>query len=180
MPTPEEIALAEAHAAAERDKSEKTEHMIPKSRLDEEIEKRKAAEGRLAAMEAETKAETEKRLVEQSQFKELAEKRGVDLVKAQAEAAKVTAYEKTLTEVLAAQIESLPEDKRALVPDELTTQQRLAWIAKNAAILKAPAAFDIGAGRHGGGEDSKVTLTPEEHAVAKSFGLTDEEYFKNK
>ena len=155
-------------------------NFVPQSVFSTQQEKLRVAEERLAAIVAEQKTETEKRLVEQSKFQELAETRGKELVKAQDEAAKVTAYEKTLTEVLAAQIESLPEDKRALVPDELTTQQRLAWIAKNAAILKAPAAFDIGAGRQGGGEGNKVNLTPEELQVAKSFGMTPEDYQKFK
>lgn len=156
------------------------EHMIPKSRFDEVNEERRKLSERLAQIEAEQKAETEKRLTEQSQFKELAEKRGEELAKAQAEAAKVTAYEKTLGDVLAAQVASLPEEKRALVPEELSTSQKLAWIAKNAAILKAPAPFGIGAGRMGGSEDKKIDLTPEELAVAKSFGMTPEEYAKNK
>lgn len=157
------------------------EHMIPKSRFDEVNEARKKAEERIAQIEAEQKLEVEKRLAEQNQYKELADKRGEDLVKAQAEAAKVAGYEKTLTEVLAAQVEALPKEKRGLVPDALTTQQKLDWIAKNAAILKAPAAFDIGAGQLGGGEDNTPpVLSPEEHATAVQFGMTDAEYAKNR
>jgi len=156
------------------------EHMIPKSRFDEVNDDRRKLADRLSQIEAEQKAETEKRLAEQNQYKELAEKRGEDLVKAQAEAAKVVVYEKTLVDVLSAQIEALPEDKRSLVPDELTTQQKLAWLAKNSAILKAPSAFDIGAGKQGGGEQKHFTLSPEELAVARSFGMSPEEYAKNR
>jgi hypothetical protein len=157
------------------------EHMIPKSRFDEVNTARKKAEERLAQLEAEQKLEVEKRLTEQEKYKELADKRGEELVKAQAEADKVAAYEKTLSEVLAAQVEALPKDKRALVPEELSTQGKLNWLAKNAAILKAPAPFDIGAGNRGGGEDhTPPVLTPEEHEYAQKYGMTDEAYAKNR
>jgi NAD(P)-dependent dehydrogenase (short-subunit alcohol dehydrogenase family) len=155
--------------------------MVPISRLNEVIADRKKLEDKVTAMEAAEKAEVDKRLIEQSEFKKLAESRGEELVKAQAEAAKVAGYEKTLTEVLAAQVEALPKDKRALVPEALTTQGKLDWLAKNAAILKAPAAFDIGAGHLGGGEDTTPpVLSPEEEAFAANFGMKKEEYAKNR
>jgi phage I-like protein len=153
---------------------------VPYERFTEVNEAKLKAEAELSRIQKEQKDETEKRLAEQNQFKELAEKRGDELVKANEKAAKVEAYEKTLTEVLAAQVEALPEDKRGLVPDELTTQQKLSWIAKNAAILKAPASFDIGAGHLGGSGTKGVELTQEEIAVAKQFGMKPEDYAKNK
>jgi ribonucleoside-triphosphate reductase len=157
---------------------EPPEHMIPKSRFDEiNTERQKLAE-KIAQIEADQKAETEKRLAEQSKFQELAENRGKELVEAQAKASKVESYEKTLQDVLTAQVESLPEDKRGLIPDELTTQQKLSWLAKNSAILKAPAAFDIGAGRTGGNGSSTVVLSPEEMETAKKFKISPEEYSK--
>ena len=154
------------------------EHMIPKSRFDEVNERARKAEERIAQIEAEQKAETEKRLAEQSKFQELAENRGKELVEAQAKASKVESYEKTLQDVLASQVEGLPEDKRGLIPDELTTQQKLSWLAKNSAILKAPAAFDIGAGRNGSGGSNPVVLTPEEIETAKKFKMSPEDYAK--
>jgi phage I-like protein len=156
--------------------------MIPKSRFDEVNEERRKLADRITQIDAERKADTEKRLIEQSEFKKLAESRGEELTKAQEIASKVDAYEKTLADVLAAQVASLPEDKRDLVPDELTTQQKLAWLAKNAAILKAPASFDIGAGRQGGGEPPRKVspLSAEEIEVAHRFGMTEAEYLKNK
>lgn len=159
---------------------QQAEHMVPLTRLNEVIERARKAEERLAQIEAEAKANTEKTLAEQNKYKELYDGRAADLAKAQAEAAKVTHYEATLTAVLAAQIEGIPEDKRQLVPTELPISQQLAWISRNAAILKAPAAFDIGAGRQGGGQSKSVNLTAEEHAVAVAFGMSDAEYAKNK
>ena len=158
--------------------TEPQEHMIPKSRFDEvNTERQKLAE-QLAILNEEKKAADEKRLEENNQYKEIAENRGKELVEAQSKASKVESYEKTLQDVLAAQVEGLPEDKRGLIPDELTTQQKLSWLAKNSAILKAPATFDIGAGRSGSGAPNSVTLTPEQLDTAKKFGMTADEYGK--
>ena len=156
------------------------ERAIPYARFQEVNEAKKALEARLAQLEADQKAATEKQLAEQNKYKELYEGRAADLAKAQQDAAKVSGYEETLTTVLASQIAELPEDKRGLVPDELTTSQKLAWIAKNAAILKAPAPFDIGAGRQGGGAPKTVTLTDEEKRMAQAFGYSEAEYAKNR
>jgi ribonucleoside-triphosphate reductase len=188
MPTPEEIAAAAAKTAADETKQAEenknkgdNEHMIPKSRFDEVNEAKRKAEERLAKIEADQKIETEKRLIEQQEYQKLAETRGKELADLQPKAAKVDAMEKTLVEVLTAQVAELPEDKRGLIPDELSTQQKLNWLAKNAAILKAPAAIDVGAGRHGAdsGVDVK-SLTPEELATAKQYHMTPEEYAKFK
>ena len=154
------------------------EHMIPKSRFDEINAERQSLAARLAQIEAERQAETEKRLEEQSRWKELAENRAQELAQAKAEAAKVAEYETTLTGLLEKQIADIPEDRRALIPAYGTTQQRLEWIANNRALLTAPQPFPIGAGRQGGGENLNVQLTPEELATAKKFGLTPEDYAK--
>lgn len=156
------------------------EHMIPKSRFDEVNEERRKLAERIAKIEADAKAEAERQLVEQNKFKELAEQRAQELEKAKVDASKMDGYEKTLKEVLAAQVAALPEDKRGLVPDELTTAQKLSWLAKNAAILKAPAAPDIGAGKRGGTEATTINLSPEEIAFAQRFGEKAEEYQKHK
>ncbi len=168
-------------ATSSQQPAKQAENMVPQSRFNEVNEERRKMAERIAQMESEQKAEIEKRLVEQNQYKELAEARGVDLVKAQAEAAKVATYEKTLLDVLNAQVAALPEDKRGLLPDELTTAQKLSWLAKNSAILKAPTPFDIGAGKQGGGEQKQTNaLSPEEVQIAKNFGMTPEEYSKHK
>jgi hypothetical protein len=168
--------------ATKPDKPDDSEHQIPKSRFDEVNEARKKAEDQLAKMMAEQKIETEKRLIEQQQYQTLAETRGKELADLQPKAAKVDAMEKTLVDVLTAQVAELPEDKRGLIPDELTTQQKLNWLSKNAAVLKAPAAIDVGAGRHGsdGGIFDVKSLTQDEIETAKRFGVKPEDYAKHK
>lgn len=161
-------------------KNTENEHMIPKSRFDEINTKAKKLEDELRKIEEERQKEIEERLVEQQQYKELAEKRGKDLAELQAKAQKVDAYEQTLTAVYEASLQELPEDMRDLVPEELSIQQKLNWLSKNKARLLKPISPDLGAGKRGGGGSSDAKLTPEEADIAKRFGMTPEEYAKYK
>jgi ribonucleoside-triphosphate reductase len=161
-------------------KNTDNEHMIPKSRFDKINDKAKDLEDKLKKIEEERQKDIEARLVEQQQYKELAEKRGKELAEIQAKAQKVDAYEQTLTAVYEASLQELPEDMRDLVPDELNTQQKLNWLSKNKSRLLKPISPDLGAGKRGGGGSSDVKLTPEEAEIAKRFGYTPEEYAKYK
>lgn len=156
------------------------EPSIPKSRFDEVNTKYHELQTRLEAIEAERKAEVEKQLAEQNKWQELADKRGKELVEAQNKVAKLSDYEKTLEKLLAVEVEQIPEGKRSLLPDEMTTLQKLNWIAKNKPILTAPAPFDIGAGKQGGGETVTINLSSEEIEFARKFGVKPEDYAKNK
>ena len=154
------------------------EHMIPKSRFDEINTERQKLADRLAALETEQKAETEKRLQDQERWKELAEKRAAELAEAQSKAAKVDGYEATLNALLEKQIAEIPEDKRGLIPAYGTTEQRLEWIANNRALLTAPQPFAIGAGKQGAQDNDNIKLTPEELETARRFGMSPEDYAK--
>lgn len=165
---------------AEAKKTETQEHLIPKSRLDEEIQKRKDLEKRLAAQEkAGQEAET-KRLKEAQDYKALYEKAAADLAETKPKAEKLEAYETTLKETLAAAIEEIPTDRRGLIPDELSVEAQLRWISRNRALLSKAPPMDIGAGKKGGGAVKSVELTPEELEVARNFGMTAEQYAKYK
>ena len=175
LTTPETVSPNPAPPATPGD-----QHMIPKSRHDEVLEQNRKLSESLAAIETERKAETEKRLAEQNQWKELAEKRGAELADAQAKAAQVDEYEQALSDLFDKQMAESPEDKRGLVPAYGTTKQRLEWISINRALLVAPQPFSIGAGRQGGADNQPINLSPEEAEVARKFGMTPEEYAKNK
>lgn len=188
MPTIEEIKAKpetertaeekSALAAAERTTDKSTEHMIPKSRLDEVIAERETARAEALKLKTEQDKAKADALKEQGKWQELAEQRQKDLDVATGKAAKVDEYEKTLQDTLKAQLEELPAELRGLVPEELTTPQKLGWLSKNKATLLKPVAGDIGAGRRGGSGSSntKVELSAEQIQVAKSFGYTPEEY----
>jgi hypothetical protein len=81
---------------------------------------------------------------------------------------------------LDAQIAELPEDFRDVVPDGLSTKQKLDWLAKNKSKFMKAEPFDIGAGKRGVKPEKTPELTPEELQAAKHFGMTPEEYAKYK
>lgn len=176
--TAEDIAVL---TAAEAKQPENKEHMIPQSRLNEEIEKRRKAEEKATKLEQDRQASEKKALEEQGKWKEVAEKTQKDLEAAQAKANQVDEYEATLKETLTSQLADIPTELQSLVPEELSTRQKLQWLSKNKATLIKPAAFDIGAGngnKGGGSHAKKIELTPEQKQIAKSYGYTEEEYAK--
>jgi len=172
--TPEEKT---ALAAADASKTENQEHMVPKGRLDDEINKRHSAEEKLRVLEEKRQAAEAAALAEQGKWKELAEKRQQELDDLKGKADKVDGYEKTLKENLDAQLAEIPEEMRKLVPSELTTSQQLSWISKNKAVLLKPIAQDIGAGKRGAKKDEPIVeLTSDEALMAKAYDMTPEEY----
>jgi len=176
--TDEEKASVVEYEKVEADKNK--EHMIPQSRLNEEIAKKKELEARLAAIEKAQKEAEEKRLTEANNFKELYDKTKVELEGLRPKAAVAEESEKVLQSVLESQINEIPEHFRTLVPEGLSTNQKLQWISQNKPLLMKEKGFDIGAGKQGGGSPDVSTLTPEELAEAKKHGITAEEYAKFK
>lgn len=156
------------------------EHMIPKSRLDDVLAKLDAAQKKADALEKAQQEGERKRLEEANQYKELYEKTQTELSNLKPKAEQVDTYEKTLQSILDAQINELPEDFRDVVPDGLSTQAKLDWLAKNKSKFMKAEPYDIGAGKRGTKPDKNAELTTEEKAVAARFGMTDEEYAKAK
>jgi len=156
------------------------EHMIPKSRLDEEIQKRKDLEKRLSAIEKAGREAETKRLKEQEDYKALYEKAESELTEYKPKAEKVETLETVLKETLDNAIKEIPEDSRSLIPSELPIDAQLRWISVNRQILAKVPPVEQGAGRRGGGETKNVQLTPEEQQIARDWGVSDEEYAKYK
>lgn len=152
------------------------EHSIPKSRFDEVNQKYKDAMKRADALEkAANEAET-KRLKESEDYKALYEKSQATIAELQPKADGADNALATLKEVLAAQIEAIPEAKRGLIPDELSTEKQLAWIAKNRQHLSKAQPFDIGAGEMGGSGSDAIALTPAQREMAKKLGVSEKSY----
>ena len=149
------------------------------SALKKEREANKAAADRLATIEKENQTQLEKQLVEQGKYKELAEERARALAELQPKADKLDSAEATLQLVLDGQILQIPEDKRKLIPDYGTVEDRLNYIAANGDLLRKAEAFDIGASSRGGKSDKKsVVLTDDQKAMAKSLGISPDDYAK--
>ena len=162
--------------------AETTEHMIPKSRMDELNTRMKAAEAEAARLRVEAQTQRDSELTEQKRYQELAESRGVELEAANAKATKVDALEAVLQQTIDARIEDIPENLRDLVPSHGTAQERLAWLNENAAKLTMPQAPDLDGGKGGKGGTGKAlpALTPMELRMAKAAGMTPDEYAKIK
>jgi hypothetical protein len=156
------------------------ENMIPKARLDEVIKERDDARRKADAMEKAQQEAERKRLEESAEYKKLYESTLADVTALKPKAEQVDAYEATLKEILDAQIAELPEEFRGVVPDGLPTQGKLNWLAKNKSIFMKPEPYDIGAGKKGTQPGKKTELTEEEKAFARQFGVSEEEYAKNK
>jgi phage I-like protein len=174
--TDEEKASVAEFEKVEADKNK--EHTVPISRLNEEIAKKRELESRLAAIEKAQKEAEEKRLTEANNFKELYEKQKVELEGLKPRAAVAEESEKVLQSVLESQINEIPEHYRGMVPESLSTNQKLAWIAQNKPLLMKEKGFDIGAGKQGGGSPETNTLTPEQKEVARLSGIPETEYAK--
>jgi len=147
------------------------------SALKKEREANKAAAERLATIEKENQKQLEKQLAEQGKYKELAEERARALAELQPKADKLDSAEATLQLVLDGQILQIPEDKRKLIPEYGTVEDRLNYIAANGDLLRKADAFDIGASSRGGKSDKKsVVLTDEQKQMAKKLNISNEDY----
>ena len=177
---PQDPAPAQPTAPSAIQDVKPAENMIPKSRLDEVIAQRDAATKKAEALEKAQQDAEKKRLEEANQYKELYEKTQTELSSLKPKAEQVDDYEKTLSDVLAEQVAELPEEFRDVIPDGLSTKQKLDWLAKNKSKFMKAEPFDIGAGKRGLKQDKKPELTPEEKELAKRFGISEEDYAKFK
>lgn len=176
----EETTPTQPPAPSATSDDKKAENFIPKSRLDEVIAQRDAAQRKADALEKAQQEAERKRLEESAEYKKLYETTQTELSSLKPKAEAVEAYEKTLQGILAAQIEELPEDFRDVVPDGLSTQQQLEWLAKNKHKFMKAEPFDIGAGKKGTKPEKKSELSDDEKRMAKHLGMSEEDYAKFK
>jgi phage I-like protein len=153
--------------------------MVPQSRLNEMAEKNRQLQERLDATEKERQDQLEKQLQEQGKWKELAETRAQELATLKPKADQLDSYETTLKKVLDAEIATLPEEYQDVIPESLSTQAKLDWLAKNKSKFMRAEPFDIGAGKRGSKPDGKAPeLSPQEKEMARQYGVSEEDYAK--
>ena len=158
-------------------------HMIPKSRFDEVNSRYKEMADKLAQIEAERKQAEEERLAKQNEWQQLAEKR-------QAEIDRLSGYEERVTEMVkqaeeqnAKLIESVPEDKRRLIPSDYDPLKLQMWLSNNRDLLTAtytPPSTNGGAGTYQRPTAAAKPLSPKEIEVARKMGVDPEIYAKKK
>jgi hypothetical protein len=152
------------------------------SALQKERDAHDAAEKKAAALEKAQQEVERKRLEESQQYKELYDKAQAELSGLKPKAEQIEAYEATMKEILDAQVAELPDEFKDIVPDGLSTKQKLDWLAKNKAKFMKAEPYDIGAGKRGVKPDKKVELTPEERELKTIYApnMSDEEFAKHK
>jgi len=153
-------------------------HMIPKARFDEVNARMKEFEKQLKAKEEALKKSQQERLEEKEEYKTLYEKATAELSEIKPLAEQVESWREVMENLYQAQIADIPEEYISLIPEDLSIEKRLNWLAKNKALIMKPVAPNIGAGQRGSSGSKSRQLTPEEQEVAKRFGYSEEEYIK--
>jgi seryl-tRNA synthetase len=150
-----------------------TEHMIPKSRLDEVLQENKRLKDEQAARDEKARKETEARAKAQGEWEKLATDKDTELtaLKPQLQTAqeRLAAYEQLMTDEIKERMKALPDEIKAMKPDGDVLQQRT-WLQKaEAAAAKLSIARSPGtpAGPTGSGGTSTPHTTVEEIAARK-------------
>ena len=180
-----EKALLELSAAGQDDKSNTDDGVdwtkaFEHPRFKELVNKRKEAEDKLQAIEADRKKKEIETLAANNEFKALYENTQKELEDYKKKAATADSYEEVLKKTLEAEFETLRPEAKKLVPASLSVADRLEYIAINRQLLQKQQANDIGGGRRNlSNSNSKgKELSAEERATAKLFGMAEEDYAK--
>jgi len=157
--------------------------MIPKSRLDEVLESNRTLKATVDQLTKDKEKREQDALREQGKFEDLYKQSQARVTELESKVGTLEQYETTLKEIRDQQLKSIPDAFKSLVPSTLSVIDQLKWISANQKLLSKPQPFDIGEGRRGAqGEDLPPApeLSEEELRVAKSFGMSAEEYNKFK
>ncbi len=113
----------------------KQEQMVPMSRFREVIDEKNKFKEEIDKRDQAEEKRKRKELEDQGKYKELLAEKDKELESAGKTKEQLTQYEETVQEVLAQELEKIPDDKKTLIPDELSTVAKLKYIAKNRALL---------------------------------------------
>jgi hypothetical protein len=179
-------SLADFFAAAGRttepdDKGKITlEEAFNHPRFKELNDKAKAEKARADALDKQFQDAEKKRLQDENNYKELYEKAQGEISTLKPLAGSVEEMEATLQQVLEAEVASLPDQFKDVVP-EGSTKSKLDWLNKNKSKFVKPEALDIGAGAKGArkADPKNDELSPAEKQAAKDLGMSEADYIAN-
>lgn len=129
-----------------------------------------------------TEAE-QKKLAEQGEWQKLAEQRAAELERLKVEADLGKQYQEALKATNEQRIAGIPKERQGLIPTDYDPVKLASWLDKNQHLLiSKPQAPNLngGEGSTGSNMQPTVDLTPDEMLVARSMGLTAEQYAKQK
>lgn len=180
MPTPEELDGLDAHEETQG----KIEDLPDWAQKHIRELRQQAKERRLALKKAEDEAREREqiRLQEEGNWKQLAENAQKELARTKPYEERANALDAIIRARNDALIAQLPEHLRKAVPTDYPPEKLHSWLDATVPILTKPTAPDLnqGAGGSGGGTKQTPQLSEEEKRIAKAFGLSEEDYAKNK
>lgn len=131
---PTEAKQPEVENNAPEQKSE-NKTSSAESRINQLTARAKKAEEEKRELQAKIDAEREAKLQEEGKLQELVDTYKDRLSKAESTTARVEQLEKTVNGYLETQLQRIPEEKRALIPESFTTEQKLDYISQNSSFL---------------------------------------------
>ena len=141
---------------------------------DEAKTRANAAEAKLAEYDAEAEV---RRVADLSAFDKLKEEND----KLRLSSARADTLSETIKNQVDSMIAEIPEDKRSLIPEGMSPDQKLAYINTNKVHLMAvaipPKTFN---GAPAPGKPILTDLTDDEKALCKQAGMSEEDYAKYK
>jgi len=179
MPTQEELDGLDAHEETQG----KIEDLPDWAQKHIRELRQQAKERRLALKKAEDEAREREqaRLKGSGDWKQLAENAQKELSRVKPYEERATALDGIIRASNDALIAKLPEHLRTAVPLDYPPEKLHAWLEATVPILTKPQAPDLnqGAGGTGAGKTTPQ-LSEDEKRIAKAFGLSEEDYAKNK
>lgn len=157
-----------------------TDHMIPKARFDEVNNALKGLRTELDTLKAANLTAETKRLEDDKQWKLLAEQRQAEIVRLTGVEEQFTSVNATLEALLAAQLAELSDDAKAMVPEALSKQEQINWIAKNRQQLTRSTAPSFDAGSRGDRVTPETAITADEMPAFKASGMSQKDWNKKK
>jgi hypothetical protein len=109
--------------------------MVPLSRFKEVIEEKNMYKEELDKRRKDEERKKQKEMEEQGKYQELLAAKDKELELAGQSKEELAKHQEALEEILNQELEKIPDDKKDLIPDELSTVAKLKYIAKNRAVL---------------------------------------------
>ena len=113
----------------------KQEQMVPLSRFKEVIEEKNKYKEEIDKRNKADEKKKQKELEDQGKYQELLTEKEKELELANKSKDELAQHQEALQEILDQELEKIPEEKRSLIPDELSLIAKLKYIAKNRSVL---------------------------------------------
>lgn len=165
-PQPQETEVQQSSAG-----TQKTDNRVPQDRFTEVVNERNSWKQKYDELQSQQQQQRETELAEQQKYKELYEQKMQEIEALKSAQEQATRYQSALQATNEARIQSIPEDKRSLVPEYDDPVKLGAWLDANIAILqetpkpKAPP-LDGGSGQQDSTDGTQKPLNPTQAALA--------------